>query len=140
MVSVYYSSTRSKNPVATLLQPPRGLEPKTNHVCITDPKRERVVDPLFDYHALLLPEQQQCALHLYFVCPLRYLPRPPANTSGTLAPPPKHLEDAYCGAGLFALILAPHITKITGLELSAVWVHFATRSSELNDSHTRSPS
>ena len=59
-----------------------------------------------------------------------------ANPSWTLAPPPTHLIDVHCVAGLFALIVAPHITKVTRIELCADLIHFSTHSSEIKDLHT----
>jgi len=49
-----------------------------------------------------------------------------------LPPPPTHLVDAYCGAGIFALTLAPHFTKVAGVELSTDSICFATHNAELN--------
>ena len=47
-------------------------------------------------------------------------------------PPPTHLVDAYCGAGLFALTLTRHFTKVAGIELSADSIRFAMHNAELN--------
>jgi len=40
--------------------------------------------------------------------------------------------DAYCGAGLFALTLAPYFTQVAGVELSADSIRFATHNAALN--------
>jgi len=50
-----------------------------------------------------------------------------------LPPPPTHLVDAYCGAGIFALTLAPHFTKVAGIELSADSIRSATHNAGLNE-------
>jgi len=55
-----------------------------------------------------------------------------AAPSNAGPPPPTHLVDAYCGAGLFALTLAPHFAKVAGIELSADSIRFATHNAELN--------
>jgi tRNA (uracil-5-)-methyltransferase len=48
-------------------------------------------------------------------------------------PPPTHLVDAYCGAGLFAITLSPHFATVAGIELSADSIRAATHNAELND-------
>jgi len=55
------------------------------------------------------------------------------STSASSTPPPTHLVDAYCGAGLFALTLASHFTQVAGIELSADSIRFATHNAALND-------
>ncbi|CDO71719.1 hypothetical protein BN946_scf184920.g3 [Trametes cinnabarina] len=45
---------------------------------------------------------------------------------------PTHLVDAYCGSGLFAITLAPHFTRVAGIELSAESIRAAQRNAELN--------
>lgn len=44
----------------------------------------------------------------------------------------KYLVDAYCGSGLFALGCAPAFEKVTGIELSATSVKFATENAAAN--------
>jgi tRNA/tmRNA/rRNA uracil-C5-methylase (TrmA/RlmC/RlmD family) len=44
----------------------------------------------------------------------------------------KFLVDAYCGSGLFALSCAPAFEKVTGIELSATSVKFATENAAAN--------
>jgi 23S rRNA (uracil1939-C5)-methyltransferase/tRNA (uracil-5-)-methyltransferase len=44
----------------------------------------------------------------------------------------KFLVDAYCGSGLFALGCAPAFTRVTGIELSATSVKFATENAAAN--------
>lgn len=110
------------------------LEAKDNHICITDHKatvRERVGDLLFDYQAGSFFQNNNSVL-----VPLTTYVRdaifPPVPPSASASPPPTHLVDAYCGAGLFALTLAPHFTKVAGIELSADSIRFATHNAELN--------
>lgn len=44
----------------------------------------------------------------------------------------KHLVDAYCGSGLFALSCAPAFERVAGVELSATSVKFATENAAAN--------
>jgi 23S rRNA (uracil1939-C5)-methyltransferase/tRNA (uracil-5-)-methyltransferase len=44
----------------------------------------------------------------------------------------KFLVDAYCGSGLFALSCAPAFERVTGIELSATSVKFATENAAAN--------
>lgn len=44
----------------------------------------------------------------------------------------KFLVDAYCGSGLFALSCAPAFKRVTGIELSATSVKFATENAAAN--------
>jgi tRNA (uracil-5-)-methyltransferase len=106
------------------------------HVCITDHKatvRERVGDLLFDYQAGSFFQNNNSVL-----VPLTSYVRdaifPPTSTSESVSstPPPTHLVDAYCGAGLFALTLATHFTQVAGIELSADSIRFATHNATLN--------
>lgn len=105
------------------------------HICITDHKatvRERVGDLLFDYQAGSFFQNNNSVL-----VPLTSYVRdaifpPTPTTSTSISSPPTHLVDAYCGAGLFALTLAPHFTKVAGIELSADSIRFATHNAALN--------
>jgi 23S rRNA (uracil1939-C5)-methyltransferase/tRNA (uracil-5-)-methyltransferase len=45
----------------------------------------------------------------------------------------KFLVDAYCGSGLFALSCAPAFERVTGIELSATSVKFATENAAANN-------
>lgn len=44
----------------------------------------------------------------------------------------RHLVDAYCGSGLFALTSAPAFEKVAGIEISESSVVFARQNAELN--------
>jgi len=46
---------------------------------------------------------------------------------------PTHLVDAYCGSGLFSIMLSPHFTKIAGIELSSDSIASATKNALLNN-------
>jgi len=112
--------------------PTTELAAEERHVCVTDHKttvRERVGDLLFDYQAGSFFQNNNSVL-----VPLTSYVRdaifPSTSTSST--PPPTHLVDAYCGAGLFALTLAPHFTQVAGIELSADSIRFATHNAALN--------
>ncbi|KAI0358853.1 S-adenosyl-L-methionine-dependent methyltransferase [Trametes cingulata] len=105
------------------------------HICVTDQKatvRERVGDMLFEYTAGTFFQNNNSAL-----VPLTSYVRdaifPPSSTS----PPasgekPTHLVDAYCGSGLFSIMLAPHFTRVAGIELSADSIRSATHNATLN--------
>jgi len=106
---------------------------KEDHICITDHKatvRERVGDLLFDYQAGSFFQNNNSVL-VPLTAYVRDAIFPSTSASGTL--PPTHLVDAYCGAGLFALTLAPHFTQVAGIELSADSIRFATHNAALND-------
>lgn len=49
-----------------------------------------------------------------------------------LSATPAYLEDAYGGASLFALILAPYFTKFAAIELSAASIRCIPHDAELN--------
>jgi tRNA (uracil-5-)-methyltransferase len=106
------------------------LATKDHHVCITDHKatvRERVGDLLFDYQAGSFFQNNNSVL-----VPLTSYVRDAIFPSTSTSAPPTHLVDAYCGAGLFALTLAPHFTQVAGIELSADSIRFATHNAALN--------
>ena len=106
------------------------LAAEDNHICITDHKataRERVGDLLFDYQAGSFFQNNNSVL-----VPLTSYVRDAIFPPTSLTSPPTHLVDAYCGAGLFALTLAPHFTKVAGIELSADSIRFATHNAALN--------
>ncbi|KAL7285892.1 hypothetical protein ACG7TL_001003 [Trametes sanguinea] len=102
------------------------------HVCVTDQKatvRERVGDMLFEYTAGTFFQNNNSAL-----VPLTSYARdaifpPDATATGEK---PTHLVDAYCGSGLFSIMLAPHFTRVAGIELSAESIRAAERNAALN--------
>jgi tRNA (uracil-5-)-methyltransferase len=107
--------------------------------------RERVGDLLFDYQAgSFFQNNNSVLVPLTSYVRDAIFPSIPTTTSSTSTststasppPPPTHLVDAYCGAGLFALTLAPHFTKIAGIELSADSIRFATHNAALNGLET----
>jgi tRNA (uracil-5-)-methyltransferase len=104
------------------------------HVCITDHKatvRERIGDLLFDYQAgSFFQNNNSVLVPLTSYVRDAIFPSTAVSASNTL--PPTHLVDAYCGAGLFALTLAPNFTQVAGIELSADSIRFATHNAELN--------
>jgi tRNA (uracil-5-)-methyltransferase len=110
------------------------LAAQDQHVCITDHKatvRERVGDLLFDYQAgSFFQNNNSVLVPLTSYVRDAIFPSTAASASSTL--PPTHLVDAYCGAGLFALTLAPNFTQVAGIELSADSIRFATHNAELN--------
>jgi tRNA (uracil-5-)-methyltransferase len=46
---------------------------------------------------------------------------------------PTHLVDAYCGSGLFSIMLSPQFSTIAGIELSSDATKFATHNARLNN-------
>ena len=108
---------------------------KDTHACITNHKatvRERVGELLFDYQAGSFFQNNNSVL-----VPLTSYVRdaifPPTPTPMPAdPPPPTHLVDDCCGAGLFALILASYFTKVAGVKLPANSIRFATHNAELN--------
>ena len=117
--------------------PDRDLEAVSSalekHVCVTDHRhivRERVGDKLFDYQAGSFFQNNNSVL-----VPLTEFVHDavfPSSSSSPSSERPTHLVDAYCGAGLFAITLAPHFQKVAGIELSADSIRFATQNAELN--------
>ncbi|KAI9068869.1 S-adenosyl-L-methionine-dependent methyltransferase [Trametes sanguinea] len=104
------------------------------HVCVTDQKatvRERVGDMLFEYTAGTFFQNNNSAL-----VPLTTYARdaifPPDASSASASEKPTHLVDAYCGSGLFSIMLAPHFTRVAGIELSAESIRAASRNAALN--------
>ncbi|KAI0665351.1 S-adenosyl-L-methionine-dependent methyltransferase [Trametes maxima] len=57
---------------------------------------------------------------------------PGERSSLSPATKPTHLVDAYCGSGLFSIMLAPHFDRVAGIELSAESICAAQRNAELN--------
>ncbi|KAI0056764.1 S-adenosyl-L-methionine-dependent methyltransferase [Artomyces pyxidatus] len=109
------------------------------HVCITDHKatvRERVGDKLFDYQAGSFFQNNNSVL-IPLTSYVKDAIFPPSSSAVSSASPtteqPTHLVDAYCGAGLFAISLAPHFSKVAGIELSADSIRFATHNAALNN-------
>ncbi|KAH9992499.1 S-adenosyl-L-methionine-dependent methyltransferase [Russula compacta] len=106
------------------------------HLCITDHKatvRERVGDLLFDYQAgSFFQNNNSVLVPLTSYVRGAIFPSTSTSTCASSIPPPTHLVDAYCGAGLFALTLAPHFTQVAGIELSADSIRFATHNAALN--------
>ena len=103
-----------------------------SHLCVTDHKatvRERVGDKVFDYQAGSFFQNNNSVL-----VPLTTYVRD-AIFPPSVAPSddrPTHLVDAYCGAGLFAITLAPYFSYVAGIELSADSIRFATHNAALN--------
>ena len=54
----------------------------------------------------------------------------PSGTPSSAAP--THLVDAYCGSGLFSIMLAPAFAKVAGIELSAESIRAAQHNAALN--------
>jgi tRNA (uracil-5-)-methyltransferase len=89
--------------------------------------RERVGGLLFEYPAHSFFQNNNAVLS-----PLTDYVRAALVPAPGAADAPTHLVDAYCGAGLFALALAPAFTKVAGIELSRESIAAATRNAALN--------
>lgn len=104
------------------------------HVCITDPKatiREKVGDKYFEFpghsffqnnNSILLPLTNYVRDAIF-----------PTSTEISPEHRPTHLVDAYCGSGLFSIMLSPHFQTVAGIELSADSIKFATHNARLNN-------
>ncbi|OCH94189.1 S-adenosyl-L-methionine-dependent methyltransferase [Obba rivulosa] len=104
------------------------------HVCVTDHKatvRERVGDKLFEYTAgSFFQNNNSVLVPLTSYVRDAIFERPSGRIPDEVRP--THLVDAYCGSGLFAITLAPHFTRVAGIELSTESIRCATRNAELN--------
>ncbi|KIK95989.1 hypothetical protein PAXRUDRAFT_139490 [Paxillus rubicundulus Ve08.2h10] len=102
------------------------------HVCITDHKatvREKVGNKYFEFPGHAFFQNNNSIL-----VPLTDYVRDaifPASSPGFKQP--THLVDAYCGSGLFSIMLSPHFTTVAGIELSADSIKFATHNARLNN-------
>ncbi|KAI0825299.1 S-adenosyl-L-methionine-dependent methyltransferase [Trametes gibbosa] len=113
-----------------------GAAEDDEHVCITDQKgsvRERVGDKLFQYTAGTFFQNNNSAL-IPLTDYVRNAIFPPADAKCVVTgqDKPTHLVDAYCGSGLFSIMLAPHFARVAGIELSAESIRAAQRNAELN--------
>ncbi|KAI0045363.1 S-adenosyl-L-methionine-dependent methyltransferase [Auriscalpium vulgare] len=123
-------------PSDSAVAPPPLPTSDEKHICVTDHRatvRERVGDKLFEYQAGSFFQNNNSVL-IPLTAYVRDAIFPPAATATPApgAPPPTHLVDAYCGAGLFAIALAPHFATVAGIELSADSIRFAARNAALN--------
>ncbi|KAF8549337.1 S-adenosyl-L-methionine-dependent methyltransferase [Imleria badia] len=102
------------------------------HICITDHKatvRERVGNTYFEFpghaffqnnNAILVPLTDYVRDAIF-----------PADAK-TDDPSPTHLVDAYCGSGLFSILLSPHFHTVAGIELATDAIRSATANAKLN--------
>ncbi|KAG8220685.1 S-adenosyl-L-methionine-dependent methyltransferase [Butyriboletus roseoflavus] len=101
------------------------------HICITDHKetvRERVGNTYFEFpgHAFF---QNNNAILVPLTDYVRdaIFPVDPGATT-----PPTHLVDAYCGSGLFSILLSPHFNTVAGIELATDAIRAANANAQLN--------
>ncbi|TFK48050.1 S-adenosyl-L-methionine-dependent methyltransferase [Heliocybe sulcata] len=103
------------------------------HVCVTNHKstvRERVGNKLFEYPAHAFFQNNNSVL-----VPLTNYVREAIFGSAKVSPAGEqltHLVDAYCGSGLFSIMLAEHFQEVSGIELAPDAIKFATKNAELN--------
>ncbi|KAH7884083.1 tRNA methyltransferase [Phlebopus sp. FC_14] len=124
--SVEPSTSRETNDVDTL------SSEVEKHVCITDHKatvREKVGDKYFEFpgHAFF---QNNNSILVPLTDYVRDAIFPAEQTEDQR---PTHLVDAYCGSGLFSIMLSPHFKTVSGIELSSDAIEFATRNARLNN-------
>ncbi|KAH7923776.1 tRNA methyltransferase [Leucogyrophana mollusca] len=129
--SIDASATEAVSPSEALDTLSAALE---KHVCITDHKstvRERVGDKIFEFPGHSFFQNNNSVL-----VPLTdYVRDAIFPSSPALSPEdhPTHLVDAYCGSGLFSIMLSPHFSTVAGIELSSDSIKFATHNALLND-------
>ncbi|KAJ7431941.1 tRNA methyltransferase [Mycena galericulata] len=130
--------TRTAEPATDVDVLSRDLE--TTHICITDHRghvRERVGSLLFEYpNGSFFQNNNSVLPSLTAYVQSRIF----ASSVSTEGKAPTHLADAYCGAGLFAISLAPAFTRVAGIELSADSIKAATRNAALNGLPPPAPS
>jgi tRNA (uracil-5-)-methyltransferase len=105
-------------------------EEEESLIAITDHRgtvRERVGQLLFEYPASSFFQNNNAVL-----TPLTDYVRDALVSTSSGGDAPTHLVDAYCGAGLFALALAPAFERVAGIELSSESIAAATRNAALN--------
>ena len=101
-------------------------------LCVTDHKGtilERVGDKFFEYTAGSFFQNNNSVL-----VPLTSYARDAIFPEA--APPdpkPTHLVDAYCGSGLFSIMLSPHFDVVRGIELSAEGIRASKVNARLNE-------
>lgn len=103
----------------------RLSEAFNKHICVTEPKsivREKIGEWVFEYNAGSFFQNNNSVL-LPLTDYVRDAIFPPSST--TEPPTLTHLVDAYCGAGLFAIVLSPYFQKVAGIELSQDSIRYA---------------
>ena len=113
----------------TLPIDPSSPDDPDTHICITDHKvsvRERVGNTYFEFpgHAFF---QNNNAILVPLVDYVRDAIVPKDKEQA-----PTHLVDAYCGSGLFSILLSSHFDSVAGIELSADAIRAATANATLN--------
>jgi len=107
------------------------------HICVTNHRgkvRERVGDMLFEYGASSFFQNNNSVLVslVEYVRKAIFPDDRKLASSGNTTSSPSHLVDAYCGAGLFSIMLSPYFDKIAGIELSSESIASATQNAQLN--------
>ena len=102
------------------------------HICVTDHKatvRERVGNTYFEFpgHAFF---QNNNAILVPLTDYVRDAIFPADATTDDTSP--THLVDAYCGSGLFSILLSPHFHTVAGIELATDAIRSATANAKLN--------
>ncbi|KAI5986391.1 S-adenosyl-L-methionine-dependent methyltransferase [Pisolithus albus] len=126
--------TNLANKQSTSNDPDSRSQEGERHICITDPKgtvRERVGDKYFEFpghsffqnnNSILVPLTDYVRDAIF--------PTTPEHSPDQC---PTHLVDAYCGSGLFSIMLCPQFQTVAGIELSADSIRYATHNAQLNN-------
>ncbi|KAJ7744236.1 tRNA methyltransferase [Mycena maculata] len=127
-VSLILRDSLAPAPASTTPADPATDPDSEPHVCITEHRghiREKVGPLTFEYPASSFFQNNNAVLPSLTA----YVASRIAASPG---PAPTHLVDAYCGAGLFAIALAPTFNTVAGIELAADSIRAATRNAALN--------
>ncbi|KAK0228818.1 S-adenosyl-L-methionine-dependent methyltransferase [Armillaria fumosa] len=117
-------------PLSSSLTPDELADAMNTKICITNNNasvRERVDNTFFEFNGGSFFQNNNSILPT-FTQYIREAIFPPGIISK-----PTHLIDTYCGAGLFALTLAPYFDVVSGIELSADSIMYAKRNARLNN-------
>ncbi|KAK0503561.1 S-adenosyl-L-methionine-dependent methyltransferase [Armillaria luteobubalina] len=117
-------------PLSSSLTPDELADAMNTKICITNNNasvRERVDNTFFEFNGGSFFQNNNSILPT-FTQYIREAIFPPDIVSK-----PTHLIDTYCGAGLFALTLAPYFDVVSGIELSADSIMYAKRNARLNN-------
>lgn len=125
---------------STLTPAMPDLEPELEkHICVTDHRgkvRERVGDMLFEYTAGSFFQNNNSVLPplVNYVRDAIFPPQASSSlTSDSLSiAKPTHLVDAYCGSGLFSIMLSAYFQEVAGIELSQESITCAIENAKLN--------
>lgn len=112
-------------------------EPRLAKVkCVTDHReivRERVGDKVFEYPGGSFFQNNNSVLLPLVGYVREAIFENIVASNRALKIQPSYLVDAYCGSGLFSIMLSPFFSRIAGIELSKESINAATKNAILND-------